>query len=137
VTTLNEIVAEINDALPNIKSGSLRFWGQWFGRPYDNWHRIVSCKTLDENALILTFSEEERLTIWEPGGVGCNAAHFRIENAKRVRWEWYYYGKPKLTTNLHISDYTRTDDKIVTFTTAEWYAAEREPSTTYPAVEIL
>jgi hypothetical protein len=28
-------------ALPNVKSGTLRIWGDWFGRPHDNIHRIT------------------------------------------------------------------------------------------------
>ena len=30
---------ELRRSLPNIKNGSLRFWGVWFGGPYDAFKR--------------------------------------------------------------------------------------------------
>jgi hypothetical protein len=33
-------------------SGTLRIWGDWFGRPYDNAHRIVSA-AVDANTLLI------------------------------------------------------------------------------------
>jgi hypothetical protein len=33
-------------------SGTLRIWGDWFGRPYDNAHRIVSV-AVDADTLLI------------------------------------------------------------------------------------
>ena len=34
--------------------GTLRFFGDWFGRPHDNFHRLESA-TVDEESLVLRF----------------------------------------------------------------------------------
>jgi hypothetical protein len=39
-----QLAERINAALP-VKSGALRVWGDWFGRPYDNMHVIVSASS--------------------------------------------------------------------------------------------
>jgi len=30
---IEQIHNQLNKALPNVKSGTLRFWGEWFGKP--------------------------------------------------------------------------------------------------------
>ena len=36
-----EVIAKGINAASTWKAGSLRFWGEWFGKPHDNWHKIV------------------------------------------------------------------------------------------------
>jgi hypothetical protein len=36
-TKISELIARL---LPHVKAGTLRFFGEWFGRPYDNMHAI-------------------------------------------------------------------------------------------------
>jgi hypothetical protein len=49
-------------------SGTLCFRGQWFGRPLDNNPKIIAIEfDQADNALFFTFSEEEKLTIRNPG----------------------------------------------------------------------
>src|SRR5262245_42487608 len=91
--------------LPALKSGTLRIWGDWFGRPYDNHHRLVGAET-DDAALILTFDEDECLSVWHPEGAEIDATVFRIQRASRVRWEWFYYGRPQLPQNRFFLEYT-------------------------------
>ena len=57
---VHEIAAYLKDRkyfhIKVLKSGSLRFWGDWFGRPMDNIHTVVSTEYLaKENKLILHF----------------------------------------------------------------------------------
>lgn len=67
-----EMEARIRAMLPNLKTGSLRIWGQWFGRPHDNIHRIVACSARD-NELCLGFDDDETLTVWVPADLTANA----------------------------------------------------------------
>jgi hypothetical protein len=30
--------------LSRLRGGTFRFWGEWFGKPYGNWHRLVRCE---------------------------------------------------------------------------------------------
>jgi hypothetical protein len=39
-----KIFDQISNAIPNIKPGTMRFWGEWFGKPYDNQHKLVKCE---------------------------------------------------------------------------------------------
>ena len=133
-----EVAAEITNALPNVKSGTLRFWGQGFGRPYDNIHTLVSCDATDD-CLRLRFDLGEVLAVWNPVGVEINATEFRIRCAVAVRWTWYYYGRPQTPENLFYKDYAKKDGGIAFRT--NW---EQKPGTgtldsaaTFPAVEMF
>jgi hypothetical protein len=57
-------------------SGSLCVFGDWFGRPMDNCHQLVSHEE-KEGYVRLTFNEGETLEVWEPSPDG--AAHGREE----------------------------------------------------------
>ena len=48
----------IDAALPSAKRGTLRVWGDWFGRPYDNIHMPISYSAFDEG-LRFVFNEDE------------------------------------------------------------------------------
>ncbi|MEG3089807.1 hypothetical protein [Sphingomonas sp. PB4P5] len=90
--------------LPLLKSGTLRIWGEWFGRPYDNIHQIVGANA-DGDTLTLLFNEGETLTIYDPDRGTFSETTFLIKFASRVRWEWYLYGENQSPNNLHFLDY--------------------------------
>lgn len=87
------------------KGGTLRFWGDWFGRPYDNFHKPVSA---EHNGSVLTirFDNGERLTVFEPSGIVNEQNDFHIESASKIVWEWYYYGRVRTPENLCRLEYT-------------------------------
>lgn len=78
------------------KGGTLRFFGDWFGRPYDNFHIPVSAE-LSENALMICFNNNEKCVVYEPLGITNEPDDFHVERASKVVWEWYYYGKEQTT----------------------------------------
>lgn len=90
--------------------GSLRFWGEWFGRPYDNFHRPVSAE-LNGNVLTICFENGERCTVYEPSGIVNEPNDFHIEYASKIVWEWYYYGREKTPENLCRLEYANGDAK--------------------------
>lgn len=49
-----------------ISGGTLRFYGEWFGRPFDNFH-VVQTAVRTKNALHIQFSEKEELTASHTG----------------------------------------------------------------------
>lgn len=98
-------------ALPRVKSGTLRFWGSWFGRPHDNHHEIVGGQA-EGDLLTVRFNEDEVLRIWAPRGATIDENHFRIVDANRVRWEWFYYGRPKIPSNLYFEEFTTDGAEI-------------------------
>jgi hypothetical protein len=92
-TTAEEYAASLNLKLGNLPRGSLRFWGVWFGRPYDNNHSIVGAEG-QSDLLRIKFDDGELLSVWSPSGLKVSATVFQIADAARVRWEWNSYGSP-------------------------------------------
>ncbi len=102
-----ERLAEIVRRLPQTKSGTLRFWGIWFGKPYDNHHRITGSEA-ERDFVQFRFDANERLSVWSPEDFEAGEAMFRIARAARVRWEWYYYGRPQTDENFCFMDFIVT-----------------------------
>ena len=116
---------------------TLGFWGNWFGKPYDNIHRVTMMQLKEnENCLLITFDKDERLFIWKPKGIKVSDSRFLIKNAFRVKWEWFYYGKPKVNENLYYQEFTKKGLIITAKTNVDWYKPECHSSIFAPAVEI-
>lgn len=157
------ICDQINLALPNLLPGSLRFWGVWFGRPYDGALRIVAADH-DQDVLRLHFGNHERLTVWSPAGMqldssisGTNAASWvsrtamngsvlrisegrsglRINDAQRVLWEFFYAGRPQTDANRFFYDFVKTPPTIVGSSNVNWFTPDLNTDSTLPAVEII
>lgn len=77
----------------------MRFFGEWFGRPYDNFHRPVSAQ-LDGNVLVILFDGGEKCTVYDPLGIVNEPNDLHIECASKIVWEWYYYGRERTPENL-------------------------------------
>ncbi len=71
--------------------GSICFYGDWFGKPGDNFHKIKEY-SFDGEILVIIFNSGERLIVLEPSVVNNSETEFSIGNAKRVKWSWYPYG---------------------------------------------
>ena len=126
----------ITSAIPTIKRGALRFWGNWFGRPYDNIHVLMNCEA-DQNVLRMHFDEGENLSVWFPAGLKLDDSTFQISDAERVRWEWFAYGRRKTNENLFFKDFIKTGGTVVASTNVNWYTPDMGTNLTLPAVEIL
>lgn len=73
------------------QGGSLCFYGDWFGRPGDNFHRIKHYFYQDD-VLEIVFDEWERLMVFEPLGITNTEKEFSISQSRMVKWSWYPYG---------------------------------------------
>ncbi len=135
MSDLNELCEQLSANIASIKPGALRFWGIWFGRPYDNQHRIVSVAT-HQDSLVFTFDEGETLTVVEPKGMRVNEREFRIQSASVVRWEWFYYGRPQEPTNRFFEEFTDNGSGISFSTNADWSAKDSRPDRRFAAVEM-
>jgi hypothetical protein len=131
-----KICDEIQRALPKISPGTLRFWGVWFGRPYDNVHRIVASEH-DCGVLRLRFNEDELLTMWFPVGLTLDSSVFQINDAERVLWEWFSYGHPKTQENLYFYDFVKTSETIMASSNVNSFMPNLKTDSTLPAAEIL
>lgn len=94
--------------------GSLRFWGDWFGRPADNIHTVVSTEFFPkDNRLVLHFADGETCTIYNPAGIVNEKEEFRIKDASRIEWQWHAYGPEHSAQTLCKRIYTRKDNNVV------------------------
>jgi hypothetical protein len=136
MTDAERIAQCIQSGLPKIKNGTLRFWGVWFGRPYDNFHRIVT-SSAQEDAVVVGFDEGEVLSVWNPRNFSIDQDVFRISTASRVRWEWFYYGRPQTPENVYFQEFADDGVAIAATTNIDWHEAAMRPDRAFAAVEIV
>lgn len=135
VTEAQRLVTTINELLPNTKSGSLRFFGEWFGGRRDNWH-VITGATASGDELIIKFNEGETLTVKQPRGTRVDSETFEIQEATQVRWQWFYYGRAKTDENLYVLEYQRTVDGLTVRDTSDWFIPDHRPDASAVAVLI-
>ncbi len=131
----SDIAAAI-EALPERnRSGTLMIWGEWFGRPMDNVHVCQSC-TSEHDCVTLHFDQNERLVIWNPSLMTTRGYSLIIPPATKVRWEWYYYGRPQLAENLMFNEY-ELNGKTITLTSNWRQGKATSASAQENAVELI
>ena len=69
------------------RGGSICFYGEWFGRPYDNFHQIKNVKT-EKDILYISFAEGESLTIIKPNGIVNSQKAFKVKSALEIIWKY-------------------------------------------------
>jgi hypothetical protein len=138
VTPVPDLAAKILQLIPHVKRGSLVVFGDIFGGRIDNIHTITAANALGEpERLFVEFDEDETLEIWDPGNATISSGEFSISTATKVRWEWFYYGGPKISENRFFIEHTRTNDVVVARTNATWANLAFTPSVARAAVELL
>jgi hypothetical protein len=136
VNETGRMAEQIREALPRIKGGTLRIWGVWFGRPYDNLHSLVRCES-KEDKLRMHFNEDETLDVWVPSGLVLENSMLRIGEAERVRWEWFSYGRPKVAANRFFKEFVRSGEIVTASTDVDRFMPEVKTDRSLPAVEML
>jgi hypothetical protein len=129
-----EDIAEFLQKYSTEIRGTLCVFGDWFGRPHDNWHSVVAYE-LKEGHLRLSFNEGETLDVWGPRGIRTEGNGIAIQHADRVRWEWSYYGRPKLPENRFFREYV-VDRGNIEVTCTDPSPPASKPSLREPAVTI-
>lgn len=135
-TSAENCARRITAQLPDVMRGSLRFFGDWFGRPHDNLHQIIGADASGD-VLVLKFDDGETLEVQDPSGLTADEHEFRIRRASRITWRWYAYGRPKTEANLYRIDHRLMGDQVESDSTVDWYEPEFHTSPNANAVEIL
>lgn len=99
------VAGELRRQFPDLVVGSLCMYGEWFGRPYDNQHRVVDVAVEDGDVLLMSFNEGESLRVRSPQMVTADRYELRIDRAGGVRWDWYSYGSPRTEEYHRFIDY--------------------------------
>ncbi len=84
---------------------SLCIWGNGPGRPYDNVY-ILKNITCNNGTLHLLFQGDEECIISNPQGVVFSEEGLKINNADRIIWKFYCYGRAKSNETLTVTQYT-------------------------------
>jgi hypothetical protein len=135
-TNAERAAGELSDLIGRVKRGSLRVFGDWFGRPMDNIH-VVRSAWADGDDLVITFDQGEELRITRPKDWEFSQDTLQVRHADRVVWRWYAYGRPRAAENLHtIEHWIGTDGTAQARSNEDWYTP-LDPSTGKPAVELL
>lgn len=92
-----------------IKGGSICIWGEWFGRPYDNFHTVESVQWR-KTEIVIHFDQGESLYIYNPANIINEEKRFVIGEATKVLFVWYYYGKEHTYDNLYVRQYIKDAD---------------------------
>ena len=85
------------------KGGSLCFYGDWFGRPCDNFHQIIHT-SYDGEILEIIFDQQEHLLVYQPEGITSTARELEIIKAQKVKWLYIPFGSK--TTEYNTITYT-------------------------------
>lgn len=117
-----------------LRSGSLCFWGNWFGRPFDNIHRIVGVDALD-GTIAIFFDHGESLIIESPRNWSLADGCLSVAEADRIRFQWFYYGRLPSRETLQFEEYRLYEDRL-TFATDFQPDRKRELTRTLPAVQL-
>lgn len=88
----------------SLRSGSLSFWGDWFGRSYNNIHQIVGAESLN-GAVIIYFDHAESLIVDAPQRWSLDGGKLVIREAERVRFQWFYYSQMPGPESLRFVEY--------------------------------
>ena len=92
------------------QKGSLCFYGDWFGRPYDNCHKIIHT-AYDGEILEIQFDQHERLLVYNPERISSTEQELKIEKAQKVKWIYIPYQSTSHET--HTITYTVEGGKPV------------------------
>lgn len=111
VRTVSAVALNINHALGQLPSGSLRFFGYWFGRPMDNNH-VITDAISKGTCLILRFDQGESLRVWDPREPAIDSQLFTIATASRLRWEWFPYDGLQVPDRLHYRNYIMKENGL-------------------------
>lgn len=137
MTEIEKLITRCKNGKSDIRSGSLQFFGDDFGRPGDNCHTVIKVDYQpQDDCLIIRFDGGETLSVWQAKGIQADKDKFLINNASRVRWEWFYYGRPKTPANLYYQDYMLKDGRIEVTTNIDWYQPVFNTSITAPSVRL-
>lgn len=95
-----------------IDGGSLCIWGEWFGRPHDNYHAVESVRW-EKDEIQINFQEGESLFIYKPEKILNGKKKLVIGNAQKVLWVWNAYGRAQVYENMFVRQYTKDANGMI------------------------
>lgn len=84
------------------QKGRLCFYGDWFGKPYDRFRKIIHTD-YDSEVPEIIFDSSERLLIYNPQNIVSTEHELKIEKAEKIKLMYTSYGTgtPKHSTIIY------------------------------------
>lgn len=132
-----ELVNQINLKENTCKGGTIRIFGDWLGRPYDNYHELNTAQ-FDQtlNLLTLHFTKGEQLEIYNPEHIFEASTFLKIVKADSIKLTFFDPNKTQTKENQYLRDYRLNDKKITTKASPNWYKPTFDVSLGEPALMI-
>ena len=89
--TADEILRAVTAWFGQVGGASLQLPSGWFGRPYDNLHRLTSA-TVAADRLLLVLDNQLLLSLAHPRTVVYDEKTLRLSDFDHVTWDWDEYG---------------------------------------------
>lgn len=136
--TAHEFADKVKNELHHFRGGAMRIYGDWFGRPYTNMHRLIGTDYDPElNVLTMTFSEGETLSIRDPKHIFDSSTMMKILHADSIRLDFLHSSDRNEAKKEYYLTYTRTKSKVQTETNVDWYSPHFDTSAGDPALVIF
>lgn len=85
----------------------------------DNYH-VSTHASFDGEILKITFEDGETLEVWNPSELVIDGVILKIPKATKVKWSWYYYGRPKSPQTLMFYEFVAGDGVVKSQTNSIW-----------------
>ncbi|MCP9752413.1 hypothetical protein [Ferruginibacter sp. HRS2-29] len=134
--TIESLLQRIGDNIQPQLTGSVCFWGQWFGKPNGHLCTIISA-AYDEASgeLRLSFSGNQLLSVFEPENISIEDDLLTIGDARKVRMEWPDAGKDGRLKNRLYYEFNRLGKKVTGISNIHWSSIDQTSlSVNRPAV---
>ncbi len=89
--TDGQLSGTVIDWFGRTSGGSLRLPSGWFGRPYDNLHRLTSAQMVGDR-LVIVLDDRMALIVTGPVTARVEPASLRLVGFSQAVWEWTEYG---------------------------------------------
>lgn len=89
--TLEQMVSALVSWFGGVGGASLKLPNGWFGRPFDNLHRLTAAQ-VDGNEMVLVLDDMQRMSISTPASIRVEPKSASLIGASRVEWRWVEYG---------------------------------------------
>jgi hypothetical protein len=121
-----------------LKDGSLRIFGDWFGKPFEKKLTLTNAQfNQDSNILTLIFSGREKLEVFNPMHILEASTFLKIIDAERVKLSFYNLESHKSEKISFFLDYRKKNKKIATNTNVDWSNPVFDVSVSAPALMIF
>ena len=97
--TAEEVLWALRDWFGQVSAAGLKLPSGWFGRPYDNLHRLSSAQLIADR-LTIVLDEQMILMLARPTAVRYRNGNLVISGFDHCVWDWREYGsgQPHLET---------------------------------------